>query len=115
MGLFCGKKCKCRRRCKSWFSLMPEVERGCRKRCGSGDISFAKQDYLCGGDVDEQLLIMAYGYDPCSGGVELEDVLDPLNSAEQGQRDYERYKDVLVIGAALLFIGIVAAVVILSK
>lgn len=117
MGLFnfCKEKCKCRRRCRSWFSLMPEVERGCRNRCNSGDTEFKKQDYLCGGDVDEELLIIAYGYDPCEGGVGIEDVLDPLDTAGDEARDLERYQPVLVVGGALLFLAIIAMVVILTK
>ena len=65
--------------------------------------------------MDEQALILSYGYDPCLGGVEMSDVLDPLDTAGDEQRDFERYQDVLVIGAALVFVAIVAMVVILKK
>ena len=109
------KRRLCRRRCNSWFSLQPEVKLGCRARCNAGDTEFAKQDYLCGGDVDEQLLIMAYGYDPCEGGVSLQDVIDPLDTAGAGERNFEQYQDVLVVGAAILFIAIIGMVVIWMK
>ncbi len=114
MSLFCSHKCQCRRRCKSWFSLTPEVEKGCRKLCGTGKTEFTKEDYLCGGYQDEELLILAYGYDPCQGGVTMQDVLDPLDSAGDEQRDFERYQDVLIVGAALVFVAIIALVVILN-
>jgi hypothetical protein len=65
--------------------------------------------------VDEELLILAYGYDPCEGGVSFNDVVDPTNRMGEEEQDYERYEGVLVVGGALLFIAILAMVVVLSK
>ncbi|MEO0341156.1 MAG: hypothetical protein AAF242_18320 [Bacteroidota bacterium] len=90
------------------------MEKGCKKLCGTGKTEFSKQEYLCGKYVDEELLILAYGYDPCEGGISMQEVLDPLDSAGDEQRDFERYQDVLIVGGALVFIAIIALVVILK-
>lgn len=116
MSLFNGHKTQCRRRCGSWFSLTPEVERSCRKLCNTGRTEFTKEEFLCKeGVIDEELLIMAFGYDPCEGGIGIEDVLDPLDTAGDEQRDFDRYKDVLVVGAALVVLAIISMIVILRK
>lgn len=111
-----GFKSRCRRRCKAWFSLQPEVERACRKYCNTGRTEFTKDEFLCKeGVLDEELLILAYGYDPCVGGVDMVDVLDPLKTRDEAQNDFDRYKDVLAVGGAILVLAIIAMVVVLSK
>ena len=115
MALFSGHKSNCRKRCRAWFSLTPDVERSCRNLCNTGQTEFTKNQFLCQeGYLDEELLILAYGYDPCEGGVEIEEVLDPLDSVGEEDRDLKRYEGVLIVGAALLFVAIVAMVIILK-
>ena len=106
-----------KRRCKSWFSLTPEVERACVKQCQSGNTEFTKDDFLCkSGSVDEPAFILAYGYDPCpNSGYDVLDVLDPGDTAGDEQRDFDRYKDVLVVGAAIVVLAIISMIVILRK
>lgn len=37
MSLFCGKKCECKNRCKSWFQHDVNLLDGCISACKSGD------------------------------------------------------------------------------
>ena len=116
MSLFSGHKTQCRRRCKSWFSLQPDIERACKNLCKTGRTEFTKDEFLCKeGVLDEEVLILAYGYDPCEGGASIEDVLDPLDSRGEEDRDFERYKGVIGIGAGLLVLAIIAMIIILRK
>lgn len=100
MGLFCGKKCECKRRCKSWYGLQPDLEKACKNACKS-NTGLTKEQFQCSGQyVDEQALILAYGYDPCAGGVSIEEVLDPT-----GSQDYEAEK-LDKLGSTFLLLGI---------
>ena len=116
MSLFNGHKTQCRRRCKSWFSLQPEVERACINLCKTGRTEFSKDEFLCkDGNLDEELLILAFGYDPCEGGSTIDDVLDPLDTRGDADRNLERYKGIIGIGAGLVALAIIAMIVILRK
>lgn len=103
MGLFCGKKCECKRRCKSWFGLQPDLEKACKNACKS-NTSLTKEQFQCSGQyVDEQALILAYGYDPCAGGVTAEDVLDPLGTQEYEAEKLDSMKGTfLILGLLIL-------------
>lgn len=104
MGLFCGKKCKCRRRCKSYFSEQPDLERACRKAC-SNDHGLNREKFLCSGKyIDEAQYILSYGHDPCPNSpITVEDVLDPTNSYEKEMAWFEEMKPIyLGIGIAIL-------------
>ena len=114
MGLFCGKKCECKRRCRSWFGMQPDLERACENAC-KGNTGLQREDFLCSGQyVDEQLVMGAYGYDPCPASeVVIDDYLDPTKQREQNQ---ERMKSLqpLFLGL-LLLIGAGLAVLYFTK
>ncbi len=118
---FCiGRKCRninaCQNRCRGWFASQPDLERGCRKACKT-DYDLTKGDFLCSGKWLDQAAVMgAYGYDPCPGlGIELQDYLDPTG---QRQAEAEQAKNVepwLLIGAALIVVGLMVIVVLRRK
>jgi len=109
MGLLCGRKCECRRRCKSYFSDMPDVERGCIKAC-SDNRDLSREDYLCSGQyIDQQQFMLSYGYDPCpNDGITMPDVLDPTNSFERGQKNISQLMPVFLGIGLVVVIGIIA-------
>ncbi|MEO0339502.1 MAG: hypothetical protein AAF242_09825 [Bacteroidota bacterium] len=112
--LFNGHKTQCKRRCKSWFSLQPDLERACKNLCKSGRTKFNKEEFLCQeGIVDEEVIMLAYGYDPCEGGLEMEEVLDPLDSQGQVGRDIQQYRGILLAGGLLLVLALGAMIYIL--
>ena len=106
MGLFCGKKCKCKRNCKSWFGLQPDLERACINAC-KNNTGLQKDQFLCSGQyVDEAVIIGAYGYDPCSGGISVEDYLDPLDDREGDQAKLKNLMPVYIGLGLLILVGI---------
>ncbi|MEZ4991897.1 MAG: hypothetical protein R2824_15860 [Saprospiraceae bacterium] len=106
MSLFCGKKCECKRRCKSWFGLQPDLERACKNAC-KGNTGLTKEQFQCSGKyVDEAALILAYGYDPCSGGVSAVDVLDPTGSAEYEAEKMDSLQGTFLILGLLILAGL---------
>lgn len=46
MGIFCGKKCKCKRRCESFFPYSRSLREGCRDACKSGIDIRSKEQYI---------------------------------------------------------------------
>lgn len=63
MSLFCGKTCRCKRRCEAGFPNNRPLMEGCRDVCRSGDDTITPQRYM-----DEYLqsasFIQNAGYDP---------------------------------------------------
>lgn len=114
---FCigGKWCrrqKCNQRCKSWFGLQPDIERACRNACKSNS-SLDKDDFLCTGKyLDEQVIMGAYGYDPCAAtDINIEDYLDPLDTQAENEQRLNTLMPLFII----LAIGITLAILFLIK
>ena len=106
MSLFCGKRCQCKRRCKSWYGLQPDLEKACKNAC-KGNEALTKDLFQCSGKyVDEQAVILAYGYDPCSGGVTIEQVLDPTGSEEYEAEKLDSLKSTFLILGILIAAGL---------
>lgn len=116
MGLFCGRKCECRRRCKSYFSDTPDLERGCSKAC-SDNWGLNREYYLCSGKyIDQQQFMLAYGYDPCpNDNITLTDVLDPTDSFERNQENIDNLKPVFLGLGLVVLISIIALAWALKK
>lgn len=87
MGLFCGKKCECKRRCKSWFSGMPSLEDACKNACKSNK-TLDKNGFLCSGDyVDQRNIILQYGFDPCiDDDIDFGDTLAGQAAGQSGEQ-----------------------------
>lgn len=108
---FCigGKACRrldCKERCKSWFALQPELEKACKNACKSNS-SLEQQDFLCSGKyVSEQVIMLAYGYDPCAGGVTMDDVLDPTGSMEYEAEKLDKLGNTFILLGALIAVGL---------
>lgn len=106
MGLFCGKKCECKRRCKGWFGAMPDIERQCKNACKT-HTGLTKDEFLCSGNwIDQQIMMAAYGYDPCQDDDNtIDDFLDPLNNQEKDEAELDQvikiFMVVLLVGAVL--------------
>jgi hypothetical protein len=98
------RKYDCKQRCKSWFSGLDELERQCKNACKGDDRTFTKDEFLCSGKwVDDQNVILQYGYDPCPNrGASVEDTLDPLGDRA---REDERLKKILPVFVALLVLA----------
>lgn len=107
MSLFCGKKCKCKRRCKGWFGLMPDLERACKNACKTQD-NLTKDEFLCSGNwVNQQVVMAAYGIDPCANDeITIDDFLDPLGDREAEAEKLEGLNDLFVILAILIAAGL---------
>jgi len=116
MSLFNKYKRNCKRRCRSWFSGLPDVERACINRCRTGNTEFARDEFLCGGEgLDERQIILAYGFDPCpDNATTFEDAVDPLGERAQAGIDLRQYQDVFVVLGALIVLGLVTLVVIIK-
>ena len=108
---FCigGNACRrlaCKERCKSWYGLQPDLEKACKNAC-KGNSSLTKEDFQCSGKyVDEQALILAYGYDPCAGGVSVEEILDPLDSQGQAAEKLESLSGTFLLLGILIMAGL---------
>jgi len=105
-----GKACrrqKCKDRCRSWFSGMPEVERACKNLCKDNS-SFEKNEFLCSGKYyDHTLLIPKYGIDFCPDvGIGLDEFLDPLQDRKREDEQVGQYSNVLGVGAVLVVIAL---------
>ncbi|AEE53729.1 hypothetical protein Halhy_5906 [Haliscomenobacter hydrossis DSM 1100] len=115
MSLFCGKTCKCTQKSKGYFPGQPDLQKGFRNAC-VGNNALSKEEYLCSGKyVDEQTIMLAYGYDPCSGGKSIGDVLDPTRSAETEQENLEQLTPVFIILGIGVIVGIIAFVIIAKR
>ena len=108
---FCigGKACRrqaCKERCKSWYGLQPDLLKACKNAC-KGNSSLSKDEFQCSGKyVDEQALILAYGYDPCAGGVSIDQVLDPLDSQGQASEKLESLSGTFLLLGVLIIAGL---------
>ena len=97
MGLFCGKTCQCKRRCKSWFSGTDSLLDACKAAC-KGDNSLTRERFLCSGNyVDQQNIILQYGYDPCLN----DDVT--FESTLQIEDQWENLRPIMIVLVILLF------------
>jgi hypothetical protein len=112
MGLFCGDKCQCKRRCKSWFSGMPSMEDACKNAC-KGNAALTKEGFLCSGQYVDQLNFLSqYGYDPCTGDdIDFDDTAAGM-AAGQSDEQWQRLQPILIglgiliaAGLAVLFIA----------
>jgi hypothetical protein len=107
MGLFCGKKCECKRKCKSWFSTNSELQKGCRKACKEQPNTIksgTKEDYLCGewGPMEADV-ITALGYDPCPGrGISISDISDPTGAKAENK---QLQQNIIYAGIAAIIIA----------
>lgn len=103
MGLFCGKKCQCKRDCKSWFSGMPSLVKSCKNAC-KGNKTLGKDDFLCSGNyVDQRNVILQFGYDPCmNDDIGFEDTLAGQASGQSGEQ-WDRLKPIF-LGLGVLII-----------
>lgn len=116
----CGYQCKCKKKCKSFFPLAPELEKGCSNLCKTGRTEFTKEEYLCSEYVPEPDVMRRYGYDPCpTSGITLQEYGDPFNdkARQDQQAEYERglLEQVIIIGAGLLVLALIAFVIIRAK
>jgi hypothetical protein len=102
---FCGKACKCKRRCKGWFGQQPDLERQCKNACKTKE-DLTREDFLCSGDwVDEQVVMGFYGYDPCStSGPTLDDFTGQTKDDERNEEKLNRLMPVF-LGLGLLIMG----------
>lgn len=107
MSLFCGDKCKCKRRGKGYFSGLPELERGFGKACDSNS-NISKEEYLCSGLwVDQGQVMLMYGFDPCpKSGSSMIDILDPLKSREENNQDFQESQPIFIGIAVLIVAGL---------
>jgi hypothetical protein len=118
---FCigGKMCRrqeCRNRCRSWFGQQADIERQCRKLCNN-NISFTREEFLCSGEyVDDALIILSYGYDPCPGsGANVQDLLDPLNDRERQDAELEKFTPVILGGGLMLLAALVILIMVIRS
>lgn len=108
MSIFCGKTCKCTQKSKGFFPGQPDLQKGYRNAC-IGNNSLSKEDYLCSGKyVDEKVIMLAYGYDPCAGGVNIGQVLDPTNSAEREQENLKQLTPLFIVLGVAVVVGLLA-------
>lgn len=116
MGLFCGKRCECRRRAKSWFSEQPDMERAAIKAC-SDDSSLTREKFLCSGQyVDQQTYMLSYGHDPCpNDDITMDAVLDPSNSFEKEQEWFDDMLPVFLGMGVILLVAVLALAYTLKK
>jgi hypothetical protein len=106
MSIFCGDRCKCKRRGKGYFSGMPELERGFGKACDAKP-SLTREEYLCSGKfIDEAQVMLMYGFDPCSGGKNWDQVLDPGNTREENNQDFQSSKPIFIGLGVLIVVGL---------
>lgn len=112
MGLFCGKKCQCKRRCKSYFPGVPTLEDACKKACDS-DKNLTRQHFLCSGRfVDQRTIMLGLHYDPCLGDdIGFEDTLAGQLAGEN-ERTWERLRPVLLILVVLIIAALAITYVI---
>jgi len=114
MSIFCGKNCKCTQKSKGFFPGQPDLQKGYRNAC-IGNNGLTKQDYLCSGKyVDEKVIMLAYGYDPCAGGASIDQILDPTNSAEREQENLKQLTPLFIILGIAVVVGL-AAFLIMAK
>lgn len=108
MGLFCGKKCRCQRRGKSYFSGQPDLERAFSKAC-DGNTDLERDDFLCSGKyMDQRAIILNYGYDPCVGdNITVQNVLDPTNQRDENNADFKSSLPVIGVIGGLIAVGII--------
>lgn len=105
-GKWCSRQ-KCNQRCKSWFGLQPDLERACKNACKS-NTSFNKDVFQCSGKyVDEQVIMGAYGYDPCANNDKgIDDFLDPLDTQEQNQERLKTLMPLFLVLTILIGLGV---------
>ncbi|MCB0653951.1 MAG: hypothetical protein KDC85_21920 [Saprospiraceae bacterium] len=118
---FClgGKWCRtqdCKERCKGWFGAQPDIERSCKNACKTNS-GLTKDDFLCSGNwIDQQIVFAAYGYDPCAGdNTTIEDYFDPLDDRAREDAKPEKYKDLIIIVAAILLLALAALIYVKMK
>ena len=115
MGLFCGKVCKCKKRCKGAFPTNKALRKGCEAVCKT-DSNLDVTNYVCGGyGVSEQEIMLTFGYDPCKDGIGLADVLDPLDSAGQAQAQQEEMKPIIFAGIGLVLVALIVLLFLVWK
>lgn len=118
---FCigGKWCRrqeCRNRCKSWFGQQPDLERQCSALCNN-NTSFSREDFLCSGQyVDQNVVILAYGYDPCpNSGPTVQNILDPLSDRQRQDEELEKFTPVLIGGGLLVLAALIILVTVIRS
>lgn len=106
----------CQRRCKSWFSGMPDVERSCINACKT-NAKLTKDEFLCSGNyIEEALLVARYGYDPCPGqGVDVETFLDPLGDRPREDAKNKQLSEVAIILAVVAVAALIILFIALRK
>lgn len=116
MGLFCGKVCKCKKRCKGAFPTNKALRKGCEAVCKT-DSNLNVADYPCNiGGFQDTDFMATFGYDPClDSGQTLEDFLDPLDTAGQAKEKQEAMKPYILGGIALVVLALIVLLVIIFK
>lgn len=114
MGFLCGKKCECKRRCKSYFPGIPTLEDACKKAC-SDNKNLDRDTFLCSGRyVDQRTVILGLHYDPCLGdNIGFEDTVSGQIAGEN-ERTWERLRPVFLV-LALLLIAAMAIIYVIRK
>lgn len=114
MGLFCGKVCKCKNRCESYFPGIPFLIDACKSAC-KGDSSMNRDKFLCSGNfVDQQSIILQLGYDPCLGDeIDFGDTVAG-QAAGADDRQWERLQPIF-LGLGLLIVAALAIVYVIRR
>lgn len=107
MSLFCGDKCKCKRRGKAYFSGLPELERGFGKACDSNS-NLTREEYLCSGKYIDQVQAMAmYGLDLCPKDAVTFDIFaDPTGSKQESNQDFKESQPIFIGLGVLIVAGL---------
>lgn len=106
MGLFCGKTCKCKRRCKSYFPGIPPLEDACKNACKE-DSGLDRDSFLCSGrHADQQSVMLQLGYDPCLGDeIVFGDTLAG-QAVQQNAKQWHRLQPIMLLLGFLIVIGL---------
>lgn len=114
------KKCRknnCKDRCTAFFPNNVQLKEGCQGACDSHFKSInTREDYLCNlGLVDEQTIILAYGYDPCPGGASVATIHQEWNEASPTRQLQEKMITILIVGAVVLFVALIGIIILKNK
>lgn len=112
MGLFCGKTCQCKKRCKATFPTNDDLRKGCENYC-KADNAFNVADYPCNiAGFNDASFIANYGYDPCAGsGITVDDFTGQDELEAQELLRQERLQKMVYIGVAIVVIALIVLLI----